>query len=126
MGLAAASGSGRAGLAIAPAHRVDQDRGRLSAHRGRLSFQCCRRCTRTTLTGLAYNDVLVQGGFIPVGALQGNNLLVQADQGLMRGQGILVLNFDFEDGMSSFVQGDVYGGAHLFGAGGRADIRYQW
>ena len=61
-----------------------------------------------------------------MGALQGNNLLVQADQGLMRGQGILVLNFDFEDGMSSFVQGDVYGGAHLFGAGGRADIRFLW
>jgi hypothetical protein len=80
----------------------------------------------TTLTGLAYNDVLVQGGFIPVGAFQGNNLLVQADQGFMRGQGILVLNFDFADGMSSFVQGDVYGGAHLFGAGGRAGIRYQW
>ena len=80
----------------------------------------------TTLTGLAYNDVLVQGGFIPVGALQGNNLLVQADQGFMRGEGILTLNFDFGNGMSSFVLGDVYGGAHLFGAGGRAGIRYQW
>jgi hypothetical protein len=80
----------------------------------------------TTLTGLAYNDVLVQGGFIPVGAFQGNNLLVQADQGFMRGQGIFALNFDFGYGMSSFVLGDVYGGAHLFGAGGRAGIRYQW
>ena len=80
----------------------------------------------TMLTGLAYNDVVVQGGFIPVGAFQGNNLLVQADQGFMRGQGILALNFDFGYGMSSFVQGDVYGGAHLFGAGGRAGIRYQW
>jgi hypothetical protein len=80
----------------------------------------------TTLTGLAYNDVVVQGGFIPVGAFQGNNLLVQADQGLMRGQGIFALNFDFGYGMSSFVLGDVYGGAHLFGAGGRAGLRYQW
>ncbi len=80
----------------------------------------------TILTGLAYNDVVVQGGFIPVGSFQGNNLLVQADQGLMRGQGILALNFDFGYGMSSFVQGDVYGGAHLFGGGGRAGIRYQW
>jgi len=83
----------------------------------------------TTLTGLAYNDVVVQGGFVPafapLGSL-GNNLLVQADQGLMRGQGILALNFDFGRGMSSFVQGDVYGGAHLFGAGGRAGLRYQW
>jgi hypothetical protein len=44
----------------------------------------------------------------------------------MRGQGIFALNFDFGYGMSSFVQGDVYGGAHLFGAGGRGGIRYQW
>jgi hypothetical protein len=78
------------------------------------------------LTGLAYNDVVVQGGFFPVGAFQGGNLLVQADQGFMRGEGILALNFDFGNGMSSFVLGDVYGGAHLFGAGGRAGIRYQW
>jgi len=61
-----------------------------------------------------------------VGAFQGNNLLVQADEGLMRGQGIFALNLDFGYGMSSFVQGDVYGGAQLFGAGGRAGIRYQW
>src|SRR5215469_395296 len=79
-----------------------------------------------TLTGLAYNDVVVQGGVLPAFAFQGGNLLVQADQGFMRGEGILVLNFDFGNGTSSFVQGDVYGGAHLFGAGGRAGIRYQW
>src|SRR5262245_61153 len=77
------------------------------------------------LTGLAYNDVVVQGGFFPVG-FQANNLLVQADKGFMRGEGIFALNFDFGYGMSSFVLGDVYGGAHLFGAGGRAGIRYQW
>jgi len=78
------------------------------------------------LTGLAYNDVVVQGGVFQVSAFQGNNLLAQSDQGFMRGQGIFALNFDFGYGMSSFVQGDVYGGAHLFGAGGRAGIRYQW
>jgi len=77
-----------------------------------------------TLTGLAYNDVVVQGGVLPAFAFQGNNLLAQSDQGFMRGQGILTLNFDFGNGMSSFVQGDVYGGAHLFGAGGRAGIRW--
>jgi hypothetical protein len=80
----------------------------------------------TTLTGLAYNDVVVQGGVIPVFASQGGNLLAQADEGFMRGQGIFALNFDFGYGMSSFVQGDVYGGAHLFGAGGRGGLRYQW
>src|SRR5438093_872762 len=52
------------------------------------------------LTGLAYNDVVVQGGFFPVGAFQGGNLLAQSDQGFMRGQGILALNFDFGNGMS--------------------------
>jgi hypothetical protein len=80
----------------------------------------------TTLTGLAYNDVVVQGGLIPVNAFSGNNLLVQADQGLMRGEGILALNFNFGNGWSSLVQGDVYGGAHLFGVGGKAAVRYQW
>jgi Autotransporter beta-domain len=78
------------------------------------------------VTGLAYNDVVVQGGVLQVGAFQGNNLLAQSDQGFMRGEGIFALNFDFGYGMSSFVLGDVYGGAHLFGAGGRAGIRYQW
>jgi hypothetical protein len=80
----------------------------------------------TTLTGLAYDDVLVAGGFIPVGTFQGQNLLVQADQGFVRGRGILALNFDFGEGISSFVQGEVRGGAHLFGAGGKAGVRIQW
>jgi hypothetical protein len=91
------------------------------------------------LTGLAYNDVVVQGGVLPsfgfsaatgVGSvnpqLQGTNLLAQSDQYFMRGEGIFALNFDFGYGISSFVLGDVYGGAHLFGAGGRGGLRYQW
>ena len=80
----------------------------------------------SVLTGLAYSNVVVQGGVFPGVGVQGNNLLAQSDEGYMRGQGILVLNFDFGRGMSSFVQGDVYGGAHLFGAGGRGGVRYQW
>ena len=40
----------------------------------------------TTLTGLAYDDVLVAGGFIPAAAFEGQNLLVQADQGQVRGR----------------------------------------
>jgi hypothetical protein len=116
-------GSGAAQLGLADGNLVRLQGG---ARFGTSTFINNGVLMTTTLTGLAYNDVLVQGGFIPVGALQGNNLLVQADQGFMRGQGILVLNFDFGYGMSSFVQGDVYGGAHLFGAGGRGGIRYQW
>jgi hypothetical protein len=69
--------------------------------------------------------IVGRGSLIEVAAVL-NNLLVQADQGFMHGQGIFALNFDFGYGMSSFVLGDVYGGAHLFGAGGRAGIRYQW
>ena len=80
----------------------------------------------TVLTGLAYSNVVVEGGVFPGVGVQGNNLLAQSDEGLLRGQGILMLNFDFGRGLSSFVQGDVYGGAHLFGAGGRGGIRYQW
>jgi len=116
-------GSGAAQLGLADGNLVRVQGG---ARFGTSTLISNRVLMTTTLTGLAYNDVLVQGGFIPVGALQGNNLLVQADQGFMRGQGIFALNFDFGDGTSSFVQGDVYGGAHLFGGGGRAGIRYQW
>jgi hypothetical protein len=80
----------------------------------------------TVVTGLAYDDVLVAGGFIPVAQFNGQNLLVQADQGFVRGRGILALNFDFGQGISSFIQGEVRGGAHLFGAGGRAGVRVVW
>ena len=80
----------------------------------------------TTLTGLAYDDVLVAGGFIPAAAFGGQNLLVQADQGQVRGRGILALNFDFGQGITSFVQGEARGGKGLFGAGGKAGVRVQW
>jgi hypothetical protein len=40
--------------------------------------------------------------------------------------GIVALNLDYGNGVSSFIQGDVYGGDHLIGAGGKAGIRYQW
>lgn len=78
------------------------------------------------MTGLAYDDVLVKGGFIAGAGFLGNNLLAQADQGQVRGRGILALNFDFGQGVSSFVQGEVRGGKGLFGAGGRAGVRVQW
>jgi hypothetical protein len=80
----------------------------------------------TTLTGLAYDDVLVAGGFIPAAAFAGQNLLVQADQGKVRGRGVLAFNFDFGQGITSFVQGEVRGGMGLFGAGGKAGVRVQW
>ena len=80
----------------------------------------------STLTGLAYDDVLVAGGFIPAAAFDAKNLLVQQDQGKVRGRGILALNFDCGYGITSFVQGEVRGGSGVFGTGGRAGVRYQW
>jgi Autotransporter beta-domain len=115
------SGASQLGLADGNLFRVQG-----GARFGTSTLLSDRVLMTTTLTTLAYNDVVVQGGFIPVNAFQGSNLLVQADQGLMRGEGILALNFDFRNGWSSLVQGDVYGGAHLFGVGGKAGIRYQW
>jgi hypothetical protein len=116
-------GSGASQLGLADGNLVRVQGG---ARFGTSTLLSDRVLMTTTLTTLAYNDVVVQGGFIPVNAFQGNNLLVQADQGLMRGEGIFALNFNFGNGWSSLVQGDVYGGAHLFGAGGKAGIRYQW
>jgi hypothetical protein len=80
----------------------------------------------TTLTGLAYDDVLVAGGFIPAAAFEGQNLLVQADRGQVRGRGILAFNFDFGQGISTYVLGEARGGKGLFGAGGKAGVRVQW
>jgi Autotransporter beta-domain len=80
----------------------------------------------TTLTGLAYDDVLVAGGFIPAAAFEAQNLLVQADQGHVRGRGILAFNFDFGQGISTYVLGEARGGKGLFGAGGKAGVRIQW
>ena len=116
-------GSGAAQLSLADGNLLRVQGG---ARFGTSILLSNRVLMTTTLTGLAYNDVVAQGGFIPVNAFNGNNLLVQADQGLMRGEGILALNFDFGNGWSSLVLADVYGGAHLFGAGGKAGVRYQW
>jgi hypothetical protein len=79
----------------------------------------------TTLTGLAYDDVVVTGGFIQNVAF-GNNALIINDQGLLRGQGILAFNLAINNGVSLFAQGDVRGGQDLFGAGGKGGIRVTW
>ena len=80
----------------------------------------------TTLTGLAYDDVIINGGIIQNVAFGTTNSLLLAGEGKVRGQGILAFNFDFGRGVSSFVLGEVRGGEGLFGAGGKAGVRYQW
>jgi Autotransporter beta-domain len=78
-----------------------------------------------TLTGLAYDDVEVTGGVI-TGGLFPVSPVIQSDQGKVRGQGIFNVNFDYGNGVSAFLQGDVRGGSDLIAGGGRAGIRFQW
>jgi hypothetical protein len=78
-----------------------------------------------TVTGLAYDDVQVTGGVITGGAFP-VAAIVPSDEGKVRGQGIFNVNFDYGNGVSAFVLGDVRGGSDLLAAGGRAGIRYQW
>jgi hypothetical protein len=85
-----------------------------------------RTLITTTLTGLAYSDVLVAGGFVPGASFLPSNLLAKADEGQIRGRGIIAVGFDFGNGVTSFIQGEARGGKGLFGAGGRAGIRIVW
>src|SRR6266568_5300448 len=62
-------GSGAAQLGLADGNLVRVQGG---ARFGTSTFTSNGVLMTTTLTGLAYNDVSVQGGFIPVGAFQGN------------------------------------------------------
>jgi hypothetical protein len=78
-----------------------------------------------TVTGLAYDDVQVTGGVITGGAFPVSPI-VPSDEGKVRGQGIFNVNFDYGNGVSAFLLGDVRGGSDLFAAGGRAGVRYQW
>lgn len=84
-----------------------------------------QRKLSTSLTGLAYSDVSVSGGFIE-GGFFGTNLLAKSDEGEVRGRGILAVNYDLGTGVSLYAQGDVYGGDRLFGAGGKGGLRVQW
>jgi len=81
--------------------------------------------TTATLTGLLYDDVVVHGDFIQGGVFGvASNAL--KDEGKLRAEGIVALNFDLGHGVSTFVEGQVRGGQGLFGAGGKAGIRVQW
>lgn len=82
--------------------------------------------TTLTVTGLAYDDVLVAGGYVSTLAFNGANTLAKANEGKPRGRGIVALHFDHGDGVSSFIQGEVRGGEGLFGAGGKAGVRLSW
>jgi hypothetical protein len=76
----------------------------------------------TVLTGLVYDNVVVSGGAIQ----NGGNPLVLSDEGKLRAQGILALNFYHGSRVSSFLQADVQGGDGFFGAGGKTGLRVVW
>ena len=83
----------------------------------------------TTITGLAYSDVSIVGGPIvggATGASFAGGTVLPSDQGKVRGDGIFSANFDYGQGLSTFVQAEVYGGQGLFGAGGRVGARMQF
>ena len=52
--------------------------------------------------------------------------MVPSDEGKIRGEGIFALSFDYGNGLSSFALAEVRGGQDLFGAGGKAGLRFQW
>jgi hypothetical protein len=77
----------------------------------------------TTVTGLAYSDVLISGFVIDNGLAPTS---LPEDAGKVRGEGIVTANLDFRNGTSIFAQGDVRGGRDLFAAGGRLGMRIGW
>lgn len=115
----------------ASAARLGLDNGDLLRLQGGLrlgsTFETADRIIVTSsLTGLAYEDVLIRGGFIQGGAFGTSDILARSDEGRIRGAGVLDVNLDHGNGFSWFVQGGVRGGENLFGAGGKGGIRYQW
>jgi hypothetical protein len=74
------------------------------------------------VTGLLYDDVLVDGGVLA----NSPNPLILADEGKLRAEGILALNFYHGNGVSSFAQADLVGGEGLFGVAGKVGMRVAW
>ena len=79
----------------------------------------------TVLTGLIFSDVVVHGNNIQGGSF-GQAGQILNDQGKVQGEGVAMVNVDFGGGMSASLQGDLYGGKGIFGAGGQASVRMTW
>ena len=77
------------------------------------------------VTGLAYSDVSISGGTVASTDFL-NPTIFASDEGKVRGEGIFALNFDYNNGLSTFALADVRGGSDFFGYGGRLGLRYQW
>lgn len=90
----------------------------------RLGFEGAWNGVRMSMmvTGLLYDDVLVAGGVLA----NSPNPLILSDEGKLRAEGILTLNFYHGNGVTSFAQADVVGGEGLFGVAGKAGVRVAW
>jgi hypothetical protein len=76
----------------------------------------------TVFTGLLYDDVAVSGGVLQ----DAPNPLILSDQGKLRAEGILTLNFYQGNGVSHLLQANLRGGEGLIGAGVKMGLRAAW
>src|SRR5262245_53138528 len=80
-----------------------------------------------TLLALLYSDVVIEGGNISTVGFP----LAPSDEGLLFEQASLKLNFDFGNGLSTSIEGEVRHGDLRHGgedvaAAGRVSLRYRW
>ena len=79
-----------------------------------------------TVTTLLYDDVSITGGTL---ATIVGGPLVPTGEGLIFGQALAKLNFDWGrdiKGLTTFVEAEVRGSSNVVGAGGKLGARYQW
>jgi hypothetical protein len=90
----------------------------------RFGFEGALNGTRmtTVVTGLLYDDVVVNGGVL----VSSPNPLILSDEGKLRAEGIVALNFYHGNGVNSFVQAALQGGEGLIGVGGKVGARFAW
>jgi outer membrane autotransporter protein len=88
-----------------------------------ITFPWNNMIVSTTVTGLAYSDVMISGFVLDNGLAP---TLLPEDAGKVRGEGIVTANLDLPNGTSVFAQGDVRGGRDLLAAGGRLGMRIGW
>ncbi len=88
-----------------------------------ITFPWNNMIVSTTVTGLAYSDVMINGFVIDNGLAPTS---LPEDAGKVRGEGIVTANLDLPNGTSVFAQGDVRGGRDLLAAGGRLGMRIGW
>ena len=72
-----------------------------------------------------YSDVSITGFKFDPGTLNGTTVF-PVDEGKIRGLGQILTTFDYANGWSYLMMGEVRGGEDLIGVGGRVGARYKW